>query len=259
MPLAQVMLRADPVYRAEAFRLGLQRAGYNLEQRIHLPRKGDVLVIWNRYGQFAAEAERFAAAGAHVLVAENGYLGREWNGNIWYALARGFHNGAGGWPAGNEQRWGEIGTEVAPWRQGGCEIVVLATRNIGPQGVAEPRGWSEATAARLQSRTSRPVRIRKHPGEKGRAVPLLGDLRNAWAVVTWGSGAALKAIVAGIPAFYGFEPWIGRGAALPVSEDLEQPFRGDRLPMLRSLAWAMWRVDEIEAGEPFRELLPTAA
>lgn len=148
---------------------------------------------------------------------------------------------------------------MSPWRADGTEIVVLAQRGIGCPGVAEPRGWAHQTADILRVRTERPVRIRQHPGERGMATatPLEHDLRNAWACVTWGSGAALKALLMGVPVFHGLKRWIGAPAALPWTDDLERPFRGDRLPMFERLAWAIWSLEEIQSGEPFRHLLKT--
>jgi hypothetical protein len=74
-------------------------------------------------------------------------------------------------------------------------------------------------------------------------------------VVTWGSGAALKALAMGVPVFHTFPQWIGAGAANPLGSDLEKPFRGDRLPMFRRLAWAMWPLHELESGAAFAALL----
>ena len=78
-----------------------------------------------------------------------------------------------------------------------------------------PEGWVEATVAAIKRKTSRPVRVRKHPGNHPPEIPIEDDLDNVWAVVTWGSSAAIKALAAGVPAFYCFPPWIG-GACSPV-------------------------------------------
>jgi hypothetical protein len=80
-------------------------------------------------------------------------------------------------------------------------------------------------------------------------------LADCFAAVTWGSGAAIKAIIAGVPVFHEFSRWIGAPAAKFGAANLEQPFVGDRLPMLRRLAYAQWSVAEIERGEPFALLL----
>lgn len=86
-------------------------------------------------------------------------------------------------------------------------------------------------------------------------MPLGADLKDCWAVVTWSSGAAIKAIAAGVPAFHALPNWIGAPAAKPFGSDLENPFLGDRLPMFQRLAWAQWGLDEIASGEPFKRLL----
>lgn len=259
-PRASLQIRPDPCYRRASFEAGLKRAGYDVHG--HLPPPlvpSDLLVIWNRYGHWHAMANQFEAAGARVIVAENGYLGRDWLGSHWYAMSLGFHNGAGSWPRGDGARWAGLKVPLLPWREGGSEIVVLQTRGIGCEGIREPHHWSENILRAIQAATSRPARLRRHPGEANLGPPLYEDLARAWAVVTWGSGAALKALAAGIPALYGFPRWIGRRAASPVSYGLSGGFSGvfrpDRRPMFEDLAWAMWSVAEIEAGRPFELLL----
>lgn len=225
------------------------------------PRPGDVLVLWNRYDTWDLVAKRFERAGCAVVVAENGYLGREWRDGIWYAISLNRHNGAGSWRLGSESRWDSWDVELKPWRTQGDHVLVLPARGIGVPPVVQPGDWLDKALADLKRRTKRPIRVRRHPGtDKPCPVDhgLLAELEGAHCVVTWGSGAALKAIAAGVPVFHGFPQWIGAGAALPQSADLEQPFLGDRLPMFRRLAWAMWRLDEIERGEPFAALLPPA-
>jgi hypothetical protein len=215
-------------------------------------------VIWNRYMQFAAAADAFERRGLPVLVAENGYLGNELAGGRWYAISRNQHNGAGSWPAGGPERWDALGIELQPWRGGDGEVVVLPQRGIGPPGVAMPKFWQADVEKRL--RAGRIVfRTRRHPGTDPRALPLLDDLAQAFAVVTWGSGAALKALAAGIPVYAEMPGWIGAGAALRVADLLAglPPWRDDaaRLATFRQLAWAMWTLQEIESGEAFRRLL----
>lgn len=262
-----MLLRPDPSFRLAAFRQGLEARGFEV---ITTPRKeiaaGDVLVIWNRQ-LHETTARRFERAGAKVLIAENGYLGREWQGSVWYALSLGHHNGAGAWPMSDSQfatdiatdasrRWDGLGVDVDNWRPDGDEIVILAQRGIGEPGVREPHGWSMRMLRILREAQQRPVRVRTHPGESKLVRSLDADLANAWCCVTWASGAALKAIVMGVPVFHGFANWIGASAARSLDpRAIESPFRGDRLPMLRRLAWAMWSIEEISSGEPFRCLL----
>ena len=70
--------------------------------------------------------------------------------------------------------------------------------------------------------------------------------------MTWGSGAALKALTYGIPCFHGFDRWIGAEGSTPLAEaDFNKPQKPDRLAMFRKLIWAMWTVGEIKSGEAF--------
>ena len=98
--------------------------------------------------------------------------------------------------------------------------------------------------------------MRPHPGTKP-AKPLADDLKGAAAVATWGSGAALKALALGIPVFYDFPRWIGAGAGTTLDCRIKAPLRCDasRLAMFRRLAWAQWRLSEIESGEAFDRVL----
>ncbi len=241
---AYLALRPGVHYRRDAFVEGLDRAGYSVVLDLpSKPRTGDVLVIWNRYMQNATAAARFEEAGLPVLVAENGYLGNEFAGSRWYAISRSQHNGAGAWRVGGPERWDSLGVTLAPFRPTGTEAVILPQRGIGPPGVAMPQDWPGKTKARLRA-LGYPVRIRPHPGT-GAAVPLEEDLANAAAVFTWGSGAALKALLWGIPTHADMPGWIGK----------QDNTDAGRLAMFRRLAWAMWRLEEIASGAAFRHLL----
>jgi len=235
-------------YRRDAFCAGLHARGYTVVPEISVPSPRDLLVIWNRYGRYHEEATRFEKCGARVIVAENGYLGKGWRGGDWYALALGHHGGAGWWRNGGPQRWDGWGVPLASWRREGKEIVILGQRSIGEPGLASPRGWEARMQALIPG-----ARVRPHPG-KHEAPDLLQDLANAKAVVTWSSGAALIALMAGIPVWRNAPWWIGAGAALPIGMGL---LRNDeaRLAMFRRLAWAQWTLEEIARGEAFAHLL----
>lgn len=244
---ALCLIREQPHYRHHAFMRGLKAAGYNTVGTLPDPKKGDVLVIWNRYGGFDEMARQFERAGATVIVAENGYLGVDFNGKRWYALAKTHHNGAGLWNVGGPERWDSLGVDIKPYREGGSEVVILPQRGIGPEGVAMPPHWLD--------KVKEQGRVRPHPG-MNKCVPLEDDLKDAKAVITWGSGAALKALLLGIPVFYAMRGWIGAGGATKLElANFTEPQRPERLAMFRRLAWAMWTVEEIESGEAFKWLL----
>ncbi|OFX02442.1 MAG: hypothetical protein A3E78_10990 [Alphaproteobacteria bacterium RIFCSPHIGHO2_12_FULL_63_12] len=253
MPFAACCIPQSVYYRRAAFVAGLEKSGFRVTEKAKPdPRPGDVLVIWNRHRDIRA-ASAYEKAGAAIIVAENGYIGRDGEGRQFYALARSHHNGGGTWFVGEEDRWSRLGVPIKPWRESGDFILVLPQRGIGPPGVAMPRPWTGEVVRRLRHATQRPIRVRPHPGkEKSDPSP---DFVDCWAAVTWGSGAGIKAIVAGIPVFHEFERWIGAPAARFGIGDLENPFLGDRMPMLQRLAYAQFTIDEISTGEPFRCLL----
>jgi hypothetical protein len=64
-------------------------------------------------------------------------------------------------------------------------------------------------------------------------------------VITWGSGAAVRALLRGIPVESHMPNWIAA----------QDNTDAGRLAMFRRLAWANWRLSEIADGVPFRRLL----
>lgn len=245
------LIRDQPHYRRDAFEAGLRAIGGQPASH----EQCDVLAIWNRYGGWDSDATRCEKRGGTVLVAENGYLGNDFAGSRWYAISKGHHNGAGEWPQGGPERWDGLNIPLAAWRDGG-ETVILPQRGIGPPGVAMPSDWLARTENELQKRRIR-YRVRAHPGVND-ALPLEQDLAGAGVVITWGSGAALKALTLGIPVVYDFPRWIGEGAGVPLCDWLAGASlnrdHDARLSMFRGLAWAMWTLEEIRSGEAFRHL-----
>jgi hypothetical protein len=229
---AWLNLRHTQGARADAFHRGVQALGFEaVDGLTDRPGPADVLVTWNRIGEGHRAAMRFAAAGRPVLVAENATWGNRFAGDEWLTIARNWHNTAGCFPIGGPERWDDLGVELAPWRTCG-ETVVLPQRGIGPPGVAMPAGWSASG------------RVRRHPGRRD-AVPLEVDLAHAGKVITWGSGAAVRALLRGIPVESHMPNWIAA----------QDNTDAGRLAMFRRLAWANWRLSEIADGVPFRRLL----
>jgi hypothetical protein len=253
---ACLLLRRRLHGRWDAFISGLARCGFELTDDPSQPKNGDVLVLWNRMPRYERHARRYEHNGGKVIIAENGWISpgpiAPTGAGKMIALCLGHHNGAGYWPVGDEDRWSTFGIPLKPWRVGGEHILVLAQRGVGENGIAAPRDWAQSMVSRLKRATGRPVVVRNHPASDRPDEP---DFTNCWAAVTWSSGAGIKAIVAGCPVFHELPQWIGRSAAKIGIQDIEAPFLGDRLPMLRRLAWAQWTVEEIATGEPIRRLL----
>lgn len=244
----QLLQQPNKAREAAAFAAGFENCGFTVHDRIAAPARDDVLLCWNRMGMAHTEAKRFEAAGARVIVAENGYLGAEWRGpGRWFAMALNHHNGRGKWPEGGPERWDSWDVKLAPMREPVLEGgVMLAQRGIGEPALRAPERWTEEAARMLR------FRLRRHPGT-GPATPLEEDLAGVGVVATWSSGAALKAMAMGVHVLYGLPGWIGAPAATPVGSRLDPSDR--RLAMFRRLAWAMWNEEEAAAGVPFRRLL----
>lgn len=192
---------------------------------------------WNRIGAGDQAARLFEARGLPVLVAENASWGNGFAGRKWLTLADCFHNTAGMFPAGGPERWDALGIDLSPWRTEG-ETVLLPQRGIGPKETAMPRDWLEGALRRF------PGRVRRHPG-KNPAKPLADDLARCGRVVTWGSGAAVQALMMGIPVVSDMPGWI---AQQDNTED-------GRLAMFQKLAWAQWESHEIENASAFAHVL----
>lgn len=212
----------------------MERLGYTVEMGCtKRPGDRDILCSWNRIREAGPAADAFEAAGLPVLITENASWGNEFGGGHWLTMARSYHNVSGMFPIGDSDRWDGLGIKLAPWRTKG-ETVILPQRGIGPRATVMPYGWANGKVGRL----------RAHPG-RFPGIPLEQDLAGAGKVMTWGSGAAIKALILGIPVESDMPNWIGE----------QDNTDAGRLAMFRSLAWAQWRLEEIRSGEAFGRLL----
>lgn len=269
--IAYCQIRKEPHYRRDAFIDGLKAADYDVTDRQPTNgRRGDLLVIWNRYAHWNVLAERFERDGGTVLVAENGYIGAGGTTpkfdvhpagpkpHHYYALSIGGHNGSGIWPVGDGSRWKALGIELQPWRAPDRgHILICGQRGIGSPTMASPPNWHNLAAARIGRQTDRPVVIRQHPGNDAPVRPLDEDLEGASACVIWSSGSGVKALIKGIPVFYDAPHWICAPGAVPLAKaDWNHPLMDDgaRLTALERMAWAQWTVTELVSGQPFRLL-----
>lgn len=231
---AWLHLRHVESERSALFTRGLERLGYRVRPGLPAdPAPGDVLVTWNRIGPGEAAARVFESQGLPVIVAENATWGNDFAGQQWLTLARNHHNTAGRFPDGGAWRWDALGVELAPWRTEG-ETVVLPQRGLGSPPTAMPRDWPWGIKGR----------VRLHPGMR-QGVPLRDDLARAGRVITWGSGAAVKALIWGIPVESHMPGWIAE----------QNNTTAGRLRMFQRLAWAQVTLAEIESGVAFKRLL----
>ena len=245
---AYLALREGLPYRRDAFESGLKRLGYRVVHDITMrPAPGDVLVIWNRYGQNDTSAKVFEKRDLPIVVAENGYLGNDFIGDRWYALSANQHNGAGTIPTGPASRWDSLNVELKPMTTKRGTVLLLPQRGIGQTGVAMPLNWL-ASVERRCIKKGIAYRVRHHPGGRKDVRPFVDDLDGVTDVLTWGSGAAIKALTHGVRVWSDMPNWIGQ----------QDNTEAGRLAMFRRLAWGMWRLREIESGQALEAVIGVA-
>ncbi len=164
----------------------------------------------------------------------------------------------------------ELGLEVKDYRKHG-EHLLLAGQVPGDASLrgVDILGWMENTARELADASDRPIVIRPHPRSDHNALASMmrrlqtvrriawdvkpgGSLRdsltNAWATVTFSSGAAIDSLLMGIPAI----SMCPSSMAWPVTDhDIQKvnlPTLYDRHPWLDQLAHSQWTIAEIESG-----------
>ena len=266
MARAFVLIRDKPHYRSESFVHGLRQHGYEAIIKTQLfPKmlasKDDIVICWNAYGRYGEARKLADAAGCRTFVAENGYLGQDSHGRQFYALAEHGHTGSGRWRVGGVTRWEHFAAaqnvKLKPWRTEGRHILVCAQRGIGEPNMRSPYGWEEQVQNTIRKTTDRPIKVRLHPGRHGEKVPLLEDLKDAWACVVWSSNCTTTALLEGIPTFYAAPHIVHQGGALSLKgANLSDPKLGNRILAFTNMTWAQWSVAELEKGMPWNFLLP---
>jgi hypothetical protein len=221
----------------------------------------DVVVTWNKTARSAHVIKMAREGGAAVIVAENGYHGKDENGIQRYALALDGHNGSGRWYAPDRSRLDALSINFQPFRIPFNNSVLIADqRGIGSPIMRSPPLFGDKMEQRLKS-VGWETRVRRHPGQDEPSVPLMDDLADVSALVVWSSNCATAALIAGIPTFFTAPITVTAGASRPVEELLEKDFRefGPRDKAFARMAWAQWTVREMTSGEPFRVLLDVHA
>lgn len=152
-----------------------------------------------------------------------------------------------------DDRWKalNIASELTPWKKSGKRIVVI---NVGPDywNLHSELDWCEKTAQQLRQYTDRPIFIR----DKESKVPLREELKDAHALVSHGSVAAVEAVVMGCPVF------VAPGSAAQTMgctdfSKIETPVYPEyelRQKWLHSLAYNQWNEHEMQDGTLWRML-----
>lgn len=202
--------------------------------------------------------ERWRAAGLTWIYWDRGYLRRVFA--TWLPKASSRELSYYRWHVGEFQmlalrdvpddRWRalDLEKEFTPWRKGGRKIVVCHTLPDYWNLRGLPEDWAEQTAVQLRQWTDRPIIVR----HKESKLPLREELKDAHALVTHGSIAAIESVVMGCPVFV--DP--SCAAHLVGSTDLaqiEHPVYPDgRERWLHSLAYCQFNEHELVDGTLWR-------
>jgi hypothetical protein len=140
-----------------------------------------------------------------------------------------------------------------PWRRDGRHVLVCPPDDkIAVLMGFDEHVWLQDVLDRLRNNSDRPVKIRTRDHEYQR--PLERDLDDAWALVTWGSNAAVEALMYGVPVFCTGDCASSRmGRSDPIN--IEYPYYpDDRDEWAGVLAANQWTLDEIASGIAWERL-----
>lgn len=161
------------------------------------------------------------------------------------------HSGVG---TSTGARFQQLGVPILPWSEpnSGDHIVVCPQSDPFMNHVIGFNGnWRDETVNALRTLTTREIRVREWQRDKtALAATLHEDLRNAFALVTYSSAAAISAVLAGVPVVCG-----PQCAALPMAGNL---FKLTQLPRKPRETWAgvladnQWTLDEFRSGAAWR-------
>jgi hypothetical protein len=178
----------------------------------------------------------------------------------------------------DENRWKKISKNlnitVKDYRQSGNHILLLLQRNGGwSMGNVDIQNWANEVISIIRQHTNRPIKIRKHPGDKtsqeiiqpghpqckikfskditlSENVNLLDDLKDCWAAINYNSSPVVGAAIEGVPIFV-MDTTKSQCAEI-ANKDLsmiENPNYPDRQRWLERLSMFHWNFDELRSGE----------
>jgi len=193
--------------------------------------------------------ERAREQGRTVFYGDHAYFGR----GKYYRVTRDAlqHDGTG---PGSKTRFQSFGIPIRPWRRTGSHVVVCPNSPafFKLKGDDVDR-WLGEVVRILAEECDRSVRVRWKANVKRRS--LAEDLRDAWALVTYSSNAAVDAIAAGVPVFVSSFESAAYRMGLQNLRKIETPFLpDDREAFLYALAANQWTMEEMARGDCWRAI-----
>jgi len=176
------------------------------------------------------------------------------------------------WNTRDPQRWQQIkqdlNIDLQPWRENGEHILICLQRNGGwSMGKLDVMKWLNDIVNKIRLRSSRPIIVRTHPGDKkaqqyirsapknihiSKAESITDDLKNCWAVITYNSSPGVAAAIEGVPVFV-TDPNPQNSQAYAVSntdiEQIEKPRTFDRQTWIEKISMSHWNFDDMKIGK----------
>lgn len=170
-------------------------------------------------------------------------------------------------------RWQSIsqrlGIGLRPYRSNGNHILVCLQRVDGWSMCGEDvQRWLDKTVKRIRGHTTRPIVVRKHPGDRRQdtlrfsrdytistAPSILDDFNNCWATVTYNSSPGVASLINGVPVFV-TDPNPQQSQTWPICNtdlsQIENPQMPDRQEWIDRLCQSHWNDDEIISGQAWK-------
>lgn len=169
-------------------------------------------------------------------------------------------------------RWEVLGYDMLPWRgPGEGQRIIVAggseKYSFWHSHEGGATGWAWRAIDEVRRYTERPIIYRPKPSWAN-ATPIEGtrfsrppvtiqqELKDCWAMVTFGSNAAVDAICNGVPVFV-----LGDGIAKPMGlsdlskiEEPYYPLDKERMRWAKCLAYAQFSLEEMSSGLAWRVL-----
>jgi hypothetical protein len=175
-------------------------------------------------------------------------------------------------------RWKKISKNLnitlKDYKTSGNHILLFLQRNGGwSMGTTDIQDWANTVISTLRQYTDRPIRIRKHPGDKtsqeiikpghpqckikfsknvtlSENVNLLDDLTDCWAAINYNSSPVVGAAIEGYPIFV-MDPAKSQCAEIANTDlsIIENPIYKERQHWAERLSMFHWNFNELKSGE----------
>lgn len=255
------------VERAESFRRGLMRHGYNAKvYPTSTPVPCDLAVFWGMHHSRGLRQQQ-EQRGLNWLIMERGYVGDRFH---WTSLGYNGLNGRADFlnKGSPGDRWEKYFKQyMKPWKSYVNGDYILLTGQVsGDASLAAVNGRVDydAIIGGIRAYWDGPIHFRPHPQ---RPIPAprdtilsTGTLTDAFSkahvTVTYNSNTAVDSVLAGIPAIV--MDRVGCMAGPVCGDDLYEIILGGQIPdrtqWAHDIAYTQWSPEEIENGDAWEHL-----